>query len=123
MPIHILNNSWKVKNLEEVNGGEKVTYKVVVKTGDRLGSSSEAKISLQIFGEKGKTKLIPLEKSSTHRIPFRKSNTDVFEIECYDLGTINAIQIGHNEQDIGIDLIISLIDCANKLLEISLLLI
>jgi hypothetical protein len=75
---------------------------VIVKTGDRLGSSTEADIKLQIFGQKGKTKLISLKNSTTHRLPFRKSNTDVFEIECYDIGNIRAIQIGHNEKDIGI---------------------
>ena len=55
-----------------------------------------------MFGKKGKSKLVQLKNSITHRIPFRKSNTDIFEIECFDIGEIRAIQIGHNEKDIGI---------------------
>ena len=74
----------------------------MVKTGDRLGSSTDAEIWLQIFGEKGKTKLLPLKTSQTHRLPFRKSNTDVFEIETFDVGPVKAIQLGHNQNDIGI---------------------
>lgn len=84
-----------------MESGDQVTYRVVVKTGDRLGSSTSAQIYLQIFGERGKTPLVALKNSKTHRVPFRKFNTDVFHIDSFDLGNIKAIQIGHNEQDIG----------------------
>ena len=90
-----------VDSLLEINSGDKLTYKVIVKTGDRLGSSSEAEIRLQMFGQRGKSKVIPLTKSTSHQLPFRRANTDVFEIQNYDLGPIKAIKIGHSEKDIG----------------------
>ena len=42
-----------------------------------------------------------LNNSTTHRIPFRRSNIDIFEIDTFDLGVINAIKVGHSERDIG----------------------
>lgn len=94
----------KLDDLKEINSGELVPYQIVVKTGDHSGSSTEAEIGIVLFGEKGKSKYFSLKRSTRHRIPFRKSNLDIFEIETFDVGQIKAIQIGHFESDIGIDI-------------------
>lgn len=94
------SKSSEFDNLEEVESGEQITYKIVVKTGDRLGASTEADVSIQLFGERGKSRPFPLKKSKLHKLPFRKSNTDVFEIETLDVGDVKAIQIGHSEPEI-----------------------
>jgi hypothetical protein len=86
---------------KEVTSGQLVKYNVVVKTGDRLGSSSEAEIHVQLYGARGKSKIVTLLNSSTHRVPFRRSNVDNFELELYDVGPIRAVKVGHNEKDIG----------------------
>lgn len=90
-------------DLSELNSGELITYQIVVKTGDHAGSSTEAEIGIVLFGEKGKSKYFSLKRSKRHRIPFRKSNLDIFDVETFDIGQIKAIQIGHFESDIGID--------------------
>lgn len=91
----------KLKNAKEVTDGESIKYRVVIKTGERLGSSTEAKIKIKLFGSKGKSKQLKLKESKMHKIPFRKGNTDVFDLEVIDVGDIKAIYIGHKEQNIG----------------------
>ena len=90
-----------MKSLDEVTEGALVKYRAVVKTGDRLGSSTEASIKLRLFGSKGKSKQFRLDNSRTHRIPFRKGNTDVFDLELFDIGKIKAVYLGHSEKKIG----------------------
>ena len=45
--------------------------------------------------------MFTLKNSTTHRIPFRRSNIDIFELNVYDIGNIKAISIGHSETEIG----------------------
>ncbi len=90
-----------MENLNEIKSGDTILYKIVVKTSDRLGSSTEADIKIQLFGKKGKSRLIHLKNSTRHKIPFRRSNVDEFEVMIYDIGVIRAISIGHSETDIG----------------------
>jgi hypothetical protein len=86
---------------KEVTTGELTKYRVVVKTSDRLGSSSEAEIYMQLLGSKGKSRQLVLSESTAHRLPFRRSNIDTFEVEAHDVGVVRAVRIGHNEKDIG----------------------
>jgi len=88
--------------LKEITDGDITKYRIVIKTGDRLGSSTEAAIKLRLFGSKGKSTQFKLKDSKTHKIPFRKGNTDVFDLEVYEIGPIKAVHIGHNEKNIGI---------------------
>ncbi|RNA04951.1 lipoxygenase homology domain-containing 1-like [Brachionus plicatilis] len=92
-------NAW-LDDLKELDSGDLISYQIMVKTGDRTGSSTEANIGIVLFGEKAKSKYFALKRSKRHRIPFRKSNLDIFEIETYDVGQLRAIQIGHFESDI-----------------------
>jgi hypothetical protein len=92
---------FKLKELTEVVEGPAVKYRIVIKTGDRLGSSTEAAIKLRLFGSKGKSKQFKLRSSKNHKIPFRKGNTDVFDIEFFDVGKLKAVYLGHSEKNIG----------------------
>jgi hypothetical protein len=91
----------KLEDLPEVKDGKEKFYKIIVKTSDKQGSSTNADIQLQLFGKIGKSKLITLKNSLTNKIPFARSKTDVFEYRISDVGKIKAIKIGHNEHDIG----------------------
>lgn len=95
----------KIEDLEEIKSGRQLAYKVIVKTSDRPGSSTEADVKLQMYGKKGKSKMFTLKNSTTHRIPFRRSNIDIFELNVYDIGNIKAISIGHSETEIGLNFI------------------
>ncbi len=92
--------------MEEITGKNEKDkpkkYRVVIKTGDRLGSSTEAIIKFRLFGSNAKTKLFKLKESKTHKIPFRKGNTDVFDLDTFDIGKIKAVYIGHSEKNIGV---------------------
>lgn len=87
--------------LEEIKSGNHHKYRVIIKTSDKTGSGTDALIKLRFFGTKGKSKIFKLKESKTHRIPFRRGNTDVFDLSVYDIGKIIAISIGHSEVDIG----------------------
>ena len=87
--------------MPEVNDGKEKFYKIIVKTSASQGSSTTADIQLQLFGKLGKSKLISLKNSQTHKIPFARTKTDVFEYRISDVGKIKAIKIGHHERDIG----------------------
>ena len=87
--------------MKEITDGDITKYRIVIKTGDRLGSSTEASIKFRLFGSNGKSRQFKLKDSKTHKIPFRKGNTDVFDQDVHEIGTVKAIQIGHNEKNIG----------------------
>ena len=90
-----------LNDLKEIKSGNEIKYRVIIKTSDKPGASTDALIKLCFYGKKGKSKLFKLKDSKTHRIPFRKGNTDVFDLSIYDIGKIEAISIGHSEKDIG----------------------
>lgn len=51
---------------------EIITYRVEIKTGDKLGASTKAKIHIVLHGENGKTKEIELKNCKNNRVPFQK---------------------------------------------------
>lgn len=73
----------------------------MVKTGERLGSQTGAKIKIQMLGSKGKSKWFDLKNSQTHHKPFKLGRVDAFIVESPDLGPVKAIKIGHHDQIIG----------------------
>lgn len=90
----------QLEKLNEIKDGDLIKYRIVIKTGERLGSSTNATIRLCLYGSNGKSKQIKLKNSKTHKIPFRKGNTDVFDLEVFDIGRIKAVKIGHSEKNI-----------------------
>lgn len=62
--------------------------------------TTDANVFIQLFGVKGKSKIIPLKDSLAHKIPFQRGNIDAFKIETREIGELKAITIGYDEFDI-----------------------
>jgi hypothetical protein len=85
-----------------------VKYKVAVTTGtktkkkiklilfflgDRRGASTDATVSITVFGENGDSGTRVLENPEK---PFQRGKTDEFGFESVDLGNLTKIRIGHD---------------------------
>ncbi|CAG5116253.1 unnamed protein product, partial [Candidula unifasciata] len=73
-----------------------VSYFITVYTGKDPGSETDAQIYITMFGDYGDSGKRELKVSNRER-PFRQGQADTFEIEAVHLGSLNKIQIGHNE--------------------------
>ena len=60
-----------------VNSGIKVKYRVYVRTGMKLGASTDADVFITLFGTKGRSEEIVLLDSKSHRAKFRKSQVSM----------------------------------------------
>ncbi|KAI5096357.1 lipoxygenase-like domain-containing protein 1, partial [Silurus meridionalis] len=76
-----------------------VSYHIAIKTGSISGASSDSKVFVKLYGEKGDTNKILLVTSDTcHNNYFETGQTDIFTVETADLGTINRLLIGHTNE-------------------------
>nr|XP_057926865.1 lipoxygenase homology domain-containing protein 1 isoform X2 [Doryrhamphus excisus] len=75
-----------------------ISYEVSVTTGDEMFAGTNAKVFIQLYGEKGKTEVIMLDSRSNN---FERNTTDVFKIEAKDVGKVFKIRIGHDGSGIG----------------------
>lgn len=57
---------------EEVTSGDRAEYQIYVRTGNRIGASTKAQVKITLYGENGRTKEIPLDKSKRHKVCFQK---------------------------------------------------
>ena len=100
-----------------------ITYKVTVRTGDYRGAGTNANVKLQLFGSRGKSPSITLDEeclvssdtnsSSTQNWKgmetsgdrpgiFDRNSHQVFEIDVpRELGDIQSVQIGHDNEGLG----------------------
>lgn len=72
-----------------------LTYTITVKTGNVAKAGTDAKISIEISGDMGRT-LSPLglDKSTTNTDKFEKGKTDIFEFpDIKDLGDLKKIKL------------------------------
>lgn len=67
-------------------------YRVSVDTSDIPQAGTDAKVYIKMYGRELKTERLPLSKSLTHKNPFEKGHTDVFELNAPDLGEIEKIK-------------------------------
>ncbi|XP_075323805.1 LOW QUALITY PROTEIN: lipoxygenase homology domain-containing protein 1 [Odontesthes bonariensis] len=75
-----------------------INYEITVVTGDVTFSGTNAKVFIQIYGDKGKTEVITLENRSNN---FERNKTEIFKTEAKDVGKIFKIRIGHDGSGIG----------------------
>ncbi|KAF5899708.1 lipoxygenase homology domain-containing protein 1, partial [Clarias magur] len=76
-----------------------VSYHIAIKTGSLSGASSDSKVFVKLYGEKGDTNKILLVASDTsHNNYFETGQTDIFTVETVDLGKINRLLIGHTNE-------------------------
>ncbi|TNM89906.1 hypothetical protein fugu_004140 [Takifugu bimaculatus] len=75
-----------------------INYEVTVVTGDVTFAGTNAKVFVQIYGDKGKTEVIMLESRSNN---YERNAIEIFKIEAKDVGKIFKIRIGHDGLGIG----------------------
>ncbi|KAL6113992.1 loxhd1 [Pungitius sinensis] len=76
-----------------------VDYHISVKTGSIPGSSSNSKVFVKLYGEKGITSTMMLLVSANNLGNyFEMGRIDIFTVETFDIGQINRIMIGHTNE-------------------------
>ena len=64
-------------------------YKVSVQTGDSKLTSPDAKVQLQLYGDKGISEKVHLAQSETNpKNPFEQNKKDTFTINTPDIGQV-----------------------------------
>nr|XP_023838831.1 lipoxygenase homology domain-containing protein 1-like [Salvelinus alpinus] len=76
-----------------------VNYHISVKTGNINGASSDSKVFVKLYGEKGDTTRILLVVSDNDLSNYYETGqTDIFTVETYDIGQIHRLLIGHTNE-------------------------
>lgn len=57
-----------------------INYEITVATGDVLFSGTNAKVFIQIYGDKGKTEVLSLESRSDN---LERDSTDIFKVKLH----------------------------------------
>lgn len=65
------------------------SFHIEVKTGDINGASSDSKVFVKLYGEKGDTsKMMLVVSSNDLRNYFETGRVDIFTIETFDIGQV-----------------------------------
>ncbi|XP_065818145.1 lipoxygenase homology domain-containing protein 1 [Labrus bergylta] len=75
-----------------------INYEVTVVTGDVMFAGTNAKVFIQIYGDKGKTEVLTLESRSNN---YERNTTEIYKTEAKDVGKVFKIRIGHDGSGIG----------------------
>uniref|UniRef100_A0A8C9YR90 Lipoxygenase homology PLAT domains 1 n=1 Tax=Sander lucioperca TaxID=283035 RepID=A0A8C9YR90_SANLU len=76
-----------------------VSYHFAIKTGSVNGASSDSRVFVKLYGEKGDTnKTILAVSDNDLRNYYETGQTDIFTIETFDIGKINRLLIGHTNE-------------------------
>ena len=62
-----------------VEDGDWAEYQIYVRTGSRIGASTKAEVKVTLYGEKGRTREFPLDKSRRHKVCFQKGKVLLFD--------------------------------------------
>ncbi|OCT98890.1 hypothetical protein XELAEV_180111242mg, partial [Xenopus laevis] len=74
-----------------------ISYHFQIKTGDVSGASSDSRVLVKLYGEKGDTiKQFLLVSDNDVADNFERSRVDHFTINTIDIGNINKLLIGHD---------------------------
>ncbi|XP_062984875.1 lipoxygenase homology domain-containing protein 1 [Elgaria multicarinata webbii] len=73
------------------------TFTVTVRTGDKKHGGTDANVFIVLYGTKDDTGTIYLKASKTNKNKFERGKSDVFTVECVDLGDLKKIKIGHDD--------------------------
>uniref|UniRef100_A0A8C6KKR9 ST8 alpha-N-acetyl-neuraminide alpha-2,8-sialyltransferase 5 n=1 Tax=Nothobranchius furzeri TaxID=105023 RepID=A0A8C6KKR9_NOTFU len=88
-----------VRELVPAGEGLHVNYHIAIKTGSVNGASSDSRVFVKLYGEKGDTDRVILAVSDNDlRNYFETARTDIFILETYDVGKINRLLIGHTNE-------------------------
>ncbi|KAG7272797.1 hypothetical protein CRUP_017851 [Coryphaenoides rupestris] len=76
-----------------------VTYQIAIMTGSINGASSDSKVFVKLYGDKGDTcKMLLMVSENDLSNYFETGRTDVFTVETFDIGEINRLLIGHTNE-------------------------
>ncbi|XP_071394579.1 lipoxygenase homology domain-containing protein 1 [Centroberyx affinis] len=75
-----------------------INYEVTVVTGDVTYAGTNARVFIQIYGDKGKSEVLTLQSRSNN---FERNTTEIFKLAARDVGKIFKIRIGHDGSGIG----------------------
>uniref|UniRef100_A0A8C5CVH5 Lipoxygenase homology PLAT domains 1 n=1 Tax=Gadus morhua TaxID=8049 RepID=A0A8C5CVH5_GADMO len=76
-----------------------VNYQIAIKTGSINGASSDSKVFVKMYGEKGDTcKMMLMVSENDLSNYYETARTDIFTVETFDIGTINRFLIGHTNE-------------------------
>ncbi|KAM9810394.1 lipoxygenase homology domain-containing protein 1-like [Neosynchiropus ocellatus] len=75
-----------------------MNYEITVVTGDVAFAGTNARVFIQIYGDKGKTEVIRIESRSNN---FERDTTEIFKVLAKDVGKVFKIRIGHDNSGIG----------------------
>ena len=84
---------------ESIENLTTILYEVKVLTGDRRGAGTDANVSIVLYGEKGNSGQPKTLQNNSNN--FERGATDVFGVECDDLGNLSKIRIGHDGTGFG----------------------
>ncbi|XP_057216274.1 lipoxygenase homology domain-containing protein 1-like isoform X1 [Triplophysa rosa] len=91
-----------VRELVPTDDGQRlftVSYHIAIKTGNINGASSDSKVFVKLYGEKGDTnKMLLVVSDNDLGNYFETGQTDIFTIETFDIGKINRLLIGHTNE-------------------------
>ncbi|XP_068166911.1 lipoxygenase homology domain-containing protein 1 [Antennarius striatus] len=75
-----------------------INYEITVVTSDVMFAGTNARVFIQMYGDKGKTEVIRLESRSNN---YERNTTEIYKIEAKNVGKIFKIRIGHDGSGIG----------------------
>lgn len=73
------------------------SYRITVHTGDVKDAGTQSNVSIMLFGEKGKSPKLRLDKSETYNTKFCRDQLDIFTVyNIPHLGDLHKVQIWHD---------------------------
>ncbi|KAK2570584.1 Dystrophin [Acropora cervicornis] len=77
--------------------GDATSYRITVHTGDVKDAGTQSNVSIMLFGEKGNSPKLRLEKSETYNTKFCRDQLDIFTFyNIPQLGDLHKVQIWHD---------------------------
>lgn len=67
-----------------------INYEITIVTGDVMFAGTNARVFIQIYGDKGKTEVITLESRSNN---FERNTTEIFKVSKLELFSVPPIWI------------------------------
>jgi hypothetical protein len=86
-----------LESLKLITCGEKIKYRIVIRTSDDSIENTQLILRLRLFGTNGKSQVFKLSQAKNNILPFKKGSTDVFNLRIYHIGEIIALSIEQNE--------------------------
>ncbi|CAF1174031.1 unnamed protein product [Rotaria sordida] len=88
-----------------------IKYKIIVHTGDVFSASTDANVSIILYGTLGHTGSRRLKKKDQKL--FRRGQIDEFIITCLDLGQLNKLHIEHDDTSFTPDWFLAKVEVVN----------